>query len=131
MNLYIRRCSNCGWEFSSTEGETECSKKCKIAATMPTRFTYDFIGSENGIPFRVVLTDFSYQNPVIEFFDRRYGWGDDGQFTGGRYIVGDIMRHTIGAGLDLNGNVDEWRVSAVDMINIMRWLSGLTRMLDK
>lgn len=64
--------------------------------------------------------------PMVEFYDARYPHTEFGQFVSRYYvetILGDGNKKT---GLNLDGGVPEWTVSAEDMATVRSFLKGAT-----
>ena len=95
----------------------------------------------NGVagPIRVLYIPANEKNPnceprtttkaTVEFYDLRYPHTPDGQFTGGYYYVDTIMGRdgysNASGGLDLMGNVSDWKVDARWMGIVRDWISYL------
>ena len=94
------------------------------------QYTLD-ITSHNGVPFRVKYVPDGgayYDEPIVEFYDRRYRHCVDGQFTGGSYLaktLTEAMSKHCTAGLRLHGGVHEWTIDSGSMILVYMWLSSL------
>lgn len=90
--------------------------------------------AENNVPFRVVFLPFGESEnylsvntgePMVEFYDKRYAnHTPDGQFTGARYNLSDLLKDRKPfSGLILDGSVDSWRIDGNTTELIVRWLS--------
>ena len=91
------------------------------------------VTAANGVPFRAVFVpaDAAYPNhpaakrlsdqPLIEFYDRRYPHTQDGQFVGARYYVSTIRNGD--AGLILDGGIPNWQIDADTMRLVRTWLT--------
>lgn len=99
----------------------------------------DFTDPETGRPWRVrflrqgdrygrdrCLTHDEVE-PLVEFYDRRFAngrssWGhsfpDEGQFVS-RYYLSSLLRRR-GGGLNLDGGVEDWSISAEGVRIVMR-----------
>lgn len=96
-------------------------------------FVYDFT-AENGIPFRAVFEPVSGNDVpeyakagTVAFYDRRYDHTPDGQFTGGRYYVDDLLDRNPEVDLWLYGGVADWTVDAGHMAKVLTWLERIPR----
>jgi hypothetical protein len=99
---------------------------------MPNSFKMDVL-AENGVPFRVVFLPFGDSEnypaaksdvPVVEFYDLRYDFTPDGQFTGGRYRLDTIMEGNPFSGLVLDTGSPNWRIDGDTMHIIRKWLNS-------
>lgn len=100
---------------------------------MNTTYPVIDVTASNGVPFRAVFVPAGAALPnhpaappagdlaEVEFYDRRWDFDGDGQFTGGRYCVCDIVDGE--AGLILHGGVDAWRIDAGAMRVVRQWLN--------
>ena len=92
-------------------------------------YTLDVINQE-GIPFRVKLDPSGghySDEPIVEFYDRRYTNNRDGQFTGARYYTASLLESHLnneGYGLNLNGAVQEWHMDKGSMIIVLGWIES-------
>ena len=91
------------------------------------------ITAANGVPrFRVVLYEPGEtgpypaarddERPMVEVYDRRYPHTEHGQFTGGRYFVETLAGSTHGAGISLDGGVDDWTLDGPSYALVRAWL---------
>lgn len=100
------------------------------------RYKLDVIAT-NGVPFRVVYLPAdtpSEHYPAehedargrsrVEFYDRRYDHTPDGQFTGGRYYVEDILDRRYNA-LMLVADIHQWTVDAGTVRFVQAWIARL------
>jgi hypothetical protein len=93
--------------------------------------TMDFVS--NGIPFRALIIEqgdkFGLNDclvnrnsvPIVQFFDRRYNFSENGQFVSSYYISTLINRDKKDA-LCLQGGVPDWNISAASMSLVVSWL---------
>lgn len=91
--------------------------------------------TENGTPIRaVLLPDGKSENfpaansdsPMVEFYDRNYDFTPDGQFTGGRYYVSQLLsssRQPFDA-LILNYATFAWDIDGDTMETIVKWMKS-------
>lgn len=61
--------------------------------------------------------------PLVEFYDLTYPekFGAEGQFVS-RYRLDTLKEHDRHCGLDLQGNVPEWKIDGYAMDEVMAWL---------
>jgi hypothetical protein len=67
--------------------------------------------------------------PLVEFYDARYPHTEFGQFVSRYYvetILSDKGNGSKNTGLNLDGGVPEWTVSANDMVTVRNFLKGET-----
>lgn len=97
--------------------------------------------AENGVPFRAVFLPFGESEnfpavntgqPMVEFYDKRYvNHTPDGQFTGARYNLSDLLEDRRPfSGLVLDGGVDSWRIDGDTFEMIARWLRSFEVLAD-
>lgn len=88
----------------------------------------DLVAS-HGIPFRAVRLDANEDGnypaatenqPLVEFYDRRYPHTPDGQFVS-RYYESTLLER-MDLGLNLDGGIPDWRIDSVAMIVVRAWL---------
>ncbi len=82
---------------------------------------------EGVVPFRAVLTrKGKVANSVVGFYDRRYEFTPDGQFTGGSYYVHDFTNGdgSYGYGIQLYGGVTSWYLDSKACKQVKAWLEG-------
>jgi hypothetical protein len=106
---------------------------------MPGMFVLDVV-ADNGVPFRALAISRATEgpnkyrapadrdDPIVEFYDRRYLIdGEHGQFTGGYYNTDTLLGRTEfgSGGLDLHGGVDAWTVDEASMDVVRAWLALL------
>lgn len=94
------------------------------------QYTLDITNVE-GIPFRVKYVPDGgayYDEPIVEFYDRRYHHCVDGQFTGASYFASTLSesatRHSE-YGLSLHGGADEWTIDSGAMVLVLMWLEAM------
>ena len=102
--------------------------------------TLDIV-SAHLVPFRVVFLPDGVNSPNfqeyrgdenngarVEFYDRRYPFTPDGQFTGGRYYVRDIIDRPEGRPLafDVGSSIRDWIIDADAMTIVRAWLRLMT-----
>ena len=99
---------------------------------MTTTYPVIDVTATSGIPFRAVYVPADATLPnhpkapaadgaTVEFYDRRYDFTPDGQFTGGRYYACDIIDGE--AGLILDDGIPAWRIDAGAMRIVRQWLN--------
>lgn len=96
--------------------------------------------AENCVPFRAVFLLFGESEnfpgantgqPMVEFYDRRYSHTPDGQFTGARYNLFDLLEgRKPFSGLILDGGVESWRIDGDTAEMIVRWLKSFEVLAD-
>ena len=62
--------------------------------------------------------------PMVEFYDVRYPHTTFGQFVS-RYCLSTLLERPWPGGLDLDGGVPDWEVSAENMQTILKWLQTI------
>lgn len=63
----------------------------------------------------------------IEWYDKRFAHTTDGQFTGGRYYLKDMLAMADGVGLMLQTDVDAWGIDGPTMDLVKTWLRNVAR----
>lgn len=65
-------------------------------------------------------------DPMVEFWDLNHTdkFGPDGQFVS-RYYVATLLTHELGIGLDLQGDIPEWKIDGHVMIGVLEWLRNV------
>ncbi len=78
---------------------------------------YDFESlTDNGwVPFRAVVKE-----ELIAFFDRRYDFTPNGQFTGASYYLDDFL--SVESGLQLYGGESSWYLSPKAVRSVKEWV---------
>lgn len=89
--------------------------------SLPKVFKMDVL-AENGVPFRVCFI--WGEKALVEFYDLRYDFTPNGQFTGARYYLDTLMEGNPFSGLMLHGGVDSWRIDGDTMQLIRKWLNS-------
>lgn len=96
----------------------------------------DIYGTDKTIPMRVLLIPAGEKSPnypgmesagkdMIEFYDFRYSHTPDGQFIT-RYYVETLMLNRCPQGLDLQGSVPEWKITAQVLDYVLSWVELIT-----
>ncbi len=91
------------------------------------------VQASNGTPFRVVVLGSGELGnypaamegrPLVEFYDRRYAFTPDGQFTGARYYLSDLLDGHDGSRgtFLLTSDVPAWRIDSVTWGLVVEWL---------
>lgn len=93
------------------------------------------VTNDNGIKFnvRIIRKGDSYglnnclihdeDKPLVEFYDDRYkqGFSESGQFVT-RYYAETILRHSSFCGVDLEGSIADWFISAENVKQVQRYI---------
>jgi hypothetical protein len=88
--------------------------------------TLDFV-SARGIPFRAVLSlkNSSTGELTVAFYDQRYDFTVNGQFTGASYYVSTLLgsgyERLCEAGLSLHGGVPDWTLDTRSFRTVANW----------
>jgi hypothetical protein len=94
----------------------------------------DFVS--NGIPFRVRIIEqgdkFGLNDclvnrnsvPIVQFFDRRFNFSENGQFISS-YYISTLINDNKKNGLCLQGGVPDWTISAASMTLVVSWLKEI------
>ena len=119
---------------TGTNADTTTGADVNPGVVFPRQFTLD-VTAANGTPFRVLAlmpgevgTNAARRNDafsLVEFYDRRYPFTKHGQFTGGSYHLHTLTFQRFGAGLNLAGDVDAWRIDGDTMALVVHWLNRL------
>jgi hypothetical protein len=84
-------------------------------------------GDNYGLNFALVHDD---PRPVVEFYDCRYEHTPYGQFVS-RYYIETLMENILPdvpvGGLNLDGGVPSWSISARGMERVIAWLKSLEK----
>lgn len=62
-------------------------------------------------------------DPLVEFYDQRYIHTPLGQFVSRYYMSTLLEKKDQHVGLDLQGNVPDWKINAEQMNLVREWLS--------
>lgn len=89
----------------------------------PIRRTFT---AANGVPFTVVVIPEGTEpnkssGVVVEFYDARHAHTVYGQFVARYPLDAIVKRADVGAGLDLDGGVDDWTIDGATMGRLGMW----------
>lgn len=88
------------------------------------QYHYDF-RTERGVDMRAIA-----DNLTVSFYDRRYDFTPNGQFTGANYYIGTLLEDsdTYRGEFCLHGGVEAWNVDRSNWKRFIAWLEGIDEM---
>ena len=93
--------------------------------------TLDIISYNIPFTVRLVLNGDQYglnkvlthlkNDPLVEFYDKRYPHTPDGQFVS-NYYLSTLLKRNDDVGLCLDGGIPDWNIAKREMNLVMNWL---------
>jgi len=131
LNCYNGNCDECADKHKVfPDCQHECNRQKEEARKMNVH-KLDVV-AENGVPFRVVvLVDGKSENfntaslsnkSLVEFYDRRYDFTPDGQFTGHRIYLDTALEASV---YTMSFDQPSWQMDSRTSRTVRDWLHFL------